>query len=435
MTWDSNKKCASSNQPRFDWRTNVLLVLCFLIKVVVVVDGLFVFPPTTVEPYPGLRLAAADKLKIKYTGRAFNAGDSASLPSFALSLDAEFGTLSESDFTKLMKIYSGWSETKSRVVYDPDRTFYLMDFLPPLLQATNGCHFRSSRTPTRNLLPSFLGGPNDTVKRFSDQEVLLVYNCWGFAWEVLFQADNADVSAMTISTADPTSAWRAFTGPSFDLIQSSETKPALLKLDNIRERNKKIQPGDVLLIWHRNPSTASGTDLYLDHVATCIDEDVYFEKSGSGDNVPFRLATWEMITKNFPTFVFVWEWRRLVRNNPLSPNLYGNVQRLQPASDLFGINSQVAAAERYVPPTKRNIQSRFSLLGDLAKQDDLLKSLSLQADLGEGGVVESQVYTGILLLEDIQFNEKTGRAYLPKSAFTPSWYQNVQQSLLQSSYR
>lgn len=290
-------------------------------------DALFVFPPTTVEPYPTLKLAVADNLGIKYKGRALNAGDAASLPSFALSLDAEFGRLSEFKFNKLKKAYSGWSDTKPKVIWEPDRNYYLMDFLPPLMQATNGCHFYSSRTPSSRGLPNFLG--NKVQRNLANQEILLAYNCWGFAWEVLYQADNADVSAMTISTADPTSAWRAFTGPGFDLVQSSASKPQILEEKNVNLRNKKIQPGDVLLIWHRNPSTASGTDLYLDHVATCIDEDVYFEKSGSGDNVPFRLSTWEMLTANFPTFVFVWEWRRLTRNNPLSPNLYGNVQRLQ----------------------------------------------------------------------------------------------------------
>jgi hypothetical protein len=198
----------------------------------------------------------------------------------------------------------------------------------------------------------------------------------------------------------------------FDLIQSSRTNPDLLKRSLKGLRNQKLLAGDVLLIWHQNPSTASGTDLYLDHVATYIDEDVYYEKSGSGDKVPFRLSTWEMITANFPPSIFFWEWRRLVRNNPLSPNLYGNVPRLQPASELFGIDSQVEAAERNVPASKRNIQNRFSVLRDI--KENVAKRLSLQADFGEGGVVEAEVYTGILVLEDIQYDKKTGRAYLPR---------------------
>ena len=109
---------------------------------------------------------------------------------------------------------------------------------------------------------------------------MLAYNCWRFAWVVLLQADNKDVKAMMISTADPTSAWKAFTSSGFDLIIQTTlvTKPKLLVQDNIKQRNKKLQPGDLLFIWHCNPSTVSGTDSYLDHVATYIDNDLYDEK-------------------------------------------------------------------------------------------------------------------------------------------------------------
>jgi hypothetical protein len=101
------------------------------------------------------------------------------------------------------------------------------------------------------------------------------------------------------------------------------------------------------------------------------------------------------------------------------------------ASDLFGIDSQVEAADQNVPASKREIQSRFSVLRNLPTS--LSRRLSLQADLGEGGVVESQVYTGILLLEDLQYEIETGRAYLPKSAFTPNWYRQVQQNLFKTA--
>jgi len=322
----------------------------------------------------------------------------------------------------LLRAYGGWSETKSRVEWKEGRAFTLLDFLPPLLQATSGLHFRSSRTKQKGL-PSFIGSLDSRVKRYSEQEVLLTSNCWGFAWEVLFQADNADTSAMTISTADSTSAWRAFTGPGFDLIQSSRTEPRLLTDEKLR--NKKIKSGDVLLIWHENPSTICGTDLYLDHVATCLDEDVYYEKSGSGDKVPFRLSTWKMITANFPPSVFFWEWRRLVRNNPLSPNLYGSIPRLKSASETFGVDSQVKGN---LPPSKKKLQDRVSILSELRK--NTAQRLSLQTELGDDGSIETQLYTGILVLEDIKYDSKTGRAFLPRSAFTPDWYLKMQQMLM-----
>jgi hypothetical protein len=119
------------------------------------------------------------------------------------------------------------------------------------MQAVNGLHFQSSRTIKQGIgLPSFVG---KRINKFDmNQEVLLTSNCWSFAWEVLFPADNADVRSITISTADPTSAWREFTIPAIDLIQSSRTQPKLLTLSETQYRNRKLRSGDVLLIWHRN---------------------------------------------------------------------------------------------------------------------------------------------------------------------------------------
>jgi hypothetical protein len=405
------------------WHWLAQLILLFTSSAVS--NALFVQPPYRIKSYPALKLSVADRLGVPYQSVAYDAGKAASFPGFALSLDAKFGELDEPSFNALQKAYCAWSETKSRVKWQAGRKYRLIDFLPPLLQAVSGLHFRSSRTKQKGL-PSFLGGPDDKVKRYADQEVLLTTNCWGFAWEVLFQADNADTSAMTISTADPTSAWREFTGPGFDLIQSSRTQPQLLK--DSYTRNRKLKGGDVLLVWHQNPSTASGEDLYLDHVATVIDDDVYFEKSGSGDRVPFRVSTWDMLVANFPPSVFFWEWRRLVRNNPLSPTaVYGSPQtRLRPAPEIFGIDAQVASR------TKRFLQDRFSLLSKL--RPSVAQTLSLQADTGEGGVVEAQVYTGILVLEELVFDKETGRASLPMSAFMPVWYMTVLKMMPKNTY-
>ena len=100
-----------------------------------------------------------------------------------------------------------------------------------------------------------------------------------------------------------------------------------------------LNRGNVLLVWHQNSSTISGSDLYLDHIATLVGDDVYFKKSESGDKVPFWINSWEGLTHNFPTNIFFWEWRRLVRNNPLSPNLYygpGKESSLKPARNYLG---------------------------------------------------------------------------------------------------
>lgn len=391
----------------------LLLTHIFLAKS----DSLFVKPSSERQLYPQLKLTTADKLGVPYQGIAYNASEAASYAGFALSLNAEFGPMDETSFEQLQRAYCLWSETKSRVSWRSGESYTLLDFLPPLLQAVSGLHFRSSRSK-QNDLPSLLKGDGRGGRRTSSAEVLLTSNCWGFAWEVLFQADNADTSAMTISTADPTSAWRAFTGPGFDLIQSTRTKPTLLT-DPI-SRNRKLQSGDVLLIWHQNPSTTSGTDLYLDHVAICIDDDVYYEKSGSGDRVPFRLSTWDMITRNFPPSIFFWEWRRLVRNNAVSPNIYGNVPRLPPATDIFGLESQESPGA-----VKEQRWSKFLDALPLRLQ----QRVSLQADIGDNGAVEGEAFTGIVVLEDLVFDPVTGRASLPKTAFQQEWYTEMQRML------
>lgn len=379
--------------------------------------GLFVQPPFHKIKYEQLTLALADKIGAKYAGVAYDAGKAASLPGFALSLNAEFQPMDENTFNDLQKAYCGWSETKSRVIWKEGARYTLLDFLPPLMQATSGLHFRSSRTMIKNgKLPSFVQNNNDM-----QQDVLLTSNCWGTAWEILYQADNSDTSAMTISTADPTSAWRAFTSSGFDLIQNSRTKPELLP-DNTK-RNKKLKGGDVLLVWHNNPSTVSGSDLYLDHVATLIDNDVYFEKSGSGDKVPFRINTWEGLTRNFPTAIFFWEWRRLVRNNRLSPSVYSDQTSLRPATELFGVDAQLPLLTGANSKYSLDLQASFGkLLGRL--RPDIKNRVTFQSDPNDNGMVEGQTYTGIVVLEDLVF-DNNGRASLPRSAFMSEFFMNA----------
>ena len=384
--------------------------LLFLALILVPIHSLFVQPPSKLKKFPDLNLATANRLGVPYQGVAWDAGKAASLPSFALSLNADFGTIpNQATFDALMRSYSGWSETKPRVTWKPDRTYTLLDFLPPLLQACFGLHFRSSRTAQRGL------------SSFAEEQVdvLLTSNCWGFAWEVLYQADNRDTQAMTISTADPTSAWRAFTSPGFDMIQSSRTQPILLQ--DMDVRNQKIQAGDVLLIWHENPSTTVGTDLYLDHVAIVLDDDVYYEKSGSGDKVPFRISTWDMITRNFPIPIFFWEWRRLVRNNSRSPSLYGSPQtKLLSASETFGLQGQLGTTNTNNKALQERLTSILQRIRPSAAQ-----MVTLQTDADDTGEIASQIYTGIVVLEDLIFDKETGRASLPPSAFQPEWYSMV----------
>ena len=87
------------------------------------------------------------------------------------------------------------------------------------------------------------------------------------------------------------------------------------------------------------------------------------------------------------------------------------------------MDSQIAS----VDASNQRLVDRFSFLKKL--RPDVAQRISLQTDIGDGDVVEGQTYTGILVLEDLKFDKTTGRAYLPKSAFLPDWYQKAQQLL------
>ena len=164
-----------------------------------------------------------------------------------------------------------------------------------------------------------------------------------------------------------------------------------------------------MLLWHTIATFANSPNkVYLDHVVTCIDEDIYLEKSGSGDNVPYRINTWEGITKNFPPSVFNWEWRRLVRRNRNSPSIWQPYLRLKPASEQFGIEARVA----YLNTRDRE---QFKLLSKLLP--GVTERLSLTTSRTNDGTVEAEIYTVIVVLEDLVFDEETGRASLPPSAF------------------
>jgi hypothetical protein len=151
-----------------------LAQLLLLVALSSVSNALFVQPPYRIKPYPALKLSVADRLGVPYQSIAYDAGKAASFSGFALSLDAKFGTLDEQTFHTLQKTYCAWSETKSRVQWKAGRKYRLTDFLPPLLQAVSGLHFRSSRTKQQGL-PSFLGGPDDKVMKYVDQPIIPIH--------------------------------------------------------------------------------------------------------------------------------------------------------------------------------------------------------------------------------------------------------------------
>jgi hypothetical protein len=459
---------------------------------IVSVYSLFVLPnkaTTIIQPYPKLKLAIVDELNnnlqnenknnnnndntIQYEGVSYEPkelqfGDLTSHK----TLDVEFmTTITKQTFDVLQYKYcNSWSKTKSQIEYQSNILYKLTDFLPPLLQATNGLTYTS--TSYRTPLPSFLStNDNDDLDvmfddddedqqgnddvRYKNQWVLLTCNCWGFAWDVFIQADNDhnnninknyESPAFTISCGNQKSVGDAFLGSRFDLIQDSRTlEPKLLFDDDdpnqVLLRNKALKPGDILLIWE-NYNDDNGDHNKLTHVAIYIDDDLYYEKAGGGDNLPFRLSTLEMVRTNFPlsssssstsdsSSSSVWEWRRLLRTTTTTTNnddkINNNNERLKSAQEIFSVNDIKEDTEEDATPAVAAAEKNNDAFSGVKMSTRRKISIDIDYDNNEKAI--TQLYTGILSLEGMEYeysehpNDNSGRAYLPRSAFSKVWYE------------
>jgi hypothetical protein len=129
------------------------------------------------------------------------------------------------------------------------------------------------------------------------------------------------------------------------------------------------------------------------------------------------------LTRNFPTAIFFWEWRRLVRNNRLSPSVYSDQTSLRPATELFGVDAQLPLLTGANSKYSLDLQASFGkLLGRL--RPDIKNRVTFQSDPNDNGMVEGQTYTGIVVLEDLVF-DNNGRASLPRSAFMSEFFMNA----------
>jgi hypothetical protein len=198
-------------------------------------------PQSIVSDGALLKLARADNLRVPYAAFAYNSSV-ADLPAFRLSLDAAFQPMSRAQFDALMAAYS-FGATPSRVMYKASATYRFTDFLPPLLQALNSLHFH---TQYNNFtLPDVVTGEQSPAKC---QRAQLSINCWGFAYDALRSAQ-AQKPFFTLSVAHSQVAWSVLTDPAFSVaIRSSNSTPDFFS--NASTRNRELQPGDYILIYH-----------------------------------------------------------------------------------------------------------------------------------------------------------------------------------------
>lgn len=262
------------------------------------------------------------------------------------------------------------------------------------MQALSGKHFKTQNEVFA--LPYFVTG---NEMRLKNQTCLFLINCWGFAYNMLYYSrlpsSEVKASGLYFTVASPTVAYAAFWDSYyFDAIQSSSDNPDFLTDKFLRNAN--LQPGDVILIWHKNQFG----EAYLDHVAIFIDDDLYYEKSGTGDDVPFRLTDYEGLTTAWPIYigVFIVDWKRL------KPNVV-----LPDPAIRFGLSN---------PDTVTEVGNEW--IDELKPEVQLDFSVSISFDSNQD--IDAQTYTWIKDLQQPLLIDENGRAVLPEEYYDPEFY-------------
>lgn len=226
-------------------------------------------PVTSVESC-SVRLAGAED--IPHTCRLYRDAH-AKLPVWETALGFEFGRLTYQQWQQLVTTYASWHNRRNLAYYDRDRNYDLMDFMPPTLQALNRHRFHQ-----QDLVPV----PSIPASR----PTKLAANCWGTLYEILRLAKQDKPLAPTLFVTD-----------SHPMLQT------------LRQGSMKIQvnpqPGDIVLVYHQH-----GNRTYLDHVALAVDQQLYFEKAGAGDDVPYRLIDRQTLEQIWSPEVYTFEYRR-----------------------------------------------------------------------------------------------------------------------------
>lgn len=220
-----------------------------------------------------------------------------------------FEPMNAAEFALLKQTYGSWSQAKSSVSYTAGRRYQLQDFLPPLVQALFNRKYQEDIAT--------IAGPNG-----SSLQASTVANCWGTVYEVMREAQRPQAEVSIFYAHDD--AMQSFIRNNN---YSSLVKPfSKSKADfaTAAARNENMQPGDILVVG----------DEYLYHMAIFVDDDLFFEKSGSGDSTMFRLVTADLLLQTWSPDLFGWSVRRFDRAQLPDPlDLFG-AQHLYP-NDAF----------------------------------------------------------------------------------------------------
>ena len=237
------------------------------------------------------------------------ASDAASNPFAFFSTRVTFGAITSSQFNALKANFGGLT----KVAYDPARTEWdLVDFLPPLIQALDAHRFVTHETRvTQGTWFDLVESANNSglVRNFLDRRngqkgfsISISANCHGTAYEVAR-------TLLTVSSGFPTftpiawgsgsvgTQWVSMLDRASTPLSSPDSMGRqrvifakdLLPAANAAKRNAGRKLGDVIQF----SSPAAG----LMHSAVWLDDDLYFEKTDTASNMPYRLITYSDVLK------------------------------------------------------------------------------------------------------------------------------------------
>jgi hypothetical protein len=264
--------------------------------------------------------------------------ETAKLTVWKPALGFEFGRLSHQNWQHLMEVYAGWHNRHLLLPYDKTHHYELLDFMPPTIQAVDRHRF--------------IGQKQVWAHHGQSQSVQLVGNCWGMVYEVLRLAQKPVAeSPVLFATAAP---------PMLKVLETA----------SVPISPTAVRAGDILLLSHQH-----GDRVYLDHVALVIDQGLFFEKAGAGDDVPYRFVDIATLKRTWNPAIFTYSIRRplLQRNLPHPTATFSlrKRQRQPIGSWPFAVQQQLTLVEnpdtpptwlwiQPLPPLQR-VQGRFQL--------------------------------------------------------------------------
>jgi len=338
-------------------------------------------------------------------------------PNFRPILSVKFPPpVTKKQFRSLQRTYGKWSSSRSRVCFN--RTIALeigydiLDFLPPIMQATWGHRFQ----------PEDEFGPAP-----------LHYQCYGFLLDVLSigmkrrrqgrfrSVIQLLINIIRLKTKSVTTAPRLTisTPDSRSVFETLTTKSKLISegfnLTNSHGEDDNIQPGDVILIFHDNSGKFERNQVWLDHIVMYIDDGLLFEKSGSGKGTVFRLLDYATFEKSWASLpgLFRMQVRRPDPKNPIDV-----VQDLT-LQGSFSLQEVQNFLSRNHPSEEKNLHS----ISIPSLVDELCGSYDEDTD--------RITFTSVMKMkEELEVSNENGRSRLPKSSFVPMLFSERNLSII-----